>query len=228
MHYYGFVYMWTNTKNNKKYIGSHHGREDDGYVGSGVLFKRAYKIHKDYFKREILEYNVLLDDISATYELEQKYLDMIEDIHLNEEYYNLSSYAAHYGGWNKGLTKETDERLMRKSISSKGISPWNKDKSGLQCHDDNTKYAIGQASKNRHITNSNNGAYEKISKSKIGKTKENDNGRRIVSEKMKGNKNGANRKNTPKNKIWINSDGVSKMIFESEFNQYDGWNRGRK
>ena len=28
----GFVYMWVNKINNKKYVGSHIGTEDDGYM----------------------------------------------------------------------------------------------------------------------------------------------------------------------------------------------------
>lgn len=40
----GFVYCWINQTKGKAYIGSHWGGHlDDGYIGSGVLFKRAVK-----------------------------------------------------------------------------------------------------------------------------------------------------------------------------------------
>lgn len=51
----GFVYRWTNRKNGKWYIGSHCGQTDDGYVGSGLIFKSALqKYGLEYFDREIL------------------------------------------------------------------------------------------------------------------------------------------------------------------------------
>lgn len=107
------------------------------------------------------------------------------------------------------------------------IEPWNKGKLGLQQHTSETKCVIGNSSKLRHLSTDNNGAYENISKSKIGKTKENDVGRKLTSEKMKGNKNSANRKLTPKGKIWIHNEEESKMIFEYEFDRYTGWVKGR-
>lgn len=67
----GFVYMWINKINNKKYIGSHIGSEDDGYTGSGSLFKRAVAKHGiENFERVILE------------RVEEK-----ENVQIREEYY---------------------------------------------------------------------------------------------------------------------------------------------
>ena len=42
--YYGYVYEWTNIKNDMKYIGSHYGAVDDYYTGSGKDFMVAYKL----------------------------------------------------------------------------------------------------------------------------------------------------------------------------------------
>lgn len=33
-----FIYLWTNKKNGKKYIGSHKGTPSDGYVGSNIKY----------------------------------------------------------------------------------------------------------------------------------------------------------------------------------------------
>ena len=202
MNYYGFVYKWTNVRTGKMYIGSHHGKDDDGYIGSGVYFKKAYNKEPEAFTREILEYNIISDDGYITYGLEQKYLDKIANIHLNESYYNLSPYAEHPGGWNRGLEgfKSSEEK----------------------------KNKISNYLKEAHKSGKRKKAYEGISKSKIGKTKENNTGRLITSKKMAGNQNSANRLDTPKGKIWINKDGVSKMIRPAELEIYKDWNKGRK
>lgn len=51
----GFVYKWTNIKNNKWYVGSHCGDINDGYTASGTAIKRAFKKYGlDVFSREIL------------------------------------------------------------------------------------------------------------------------------------------------------------------------------
>jgi group I intron endonuclease len=50
----GFVYRWINLSNNMYYIGSHKGSPDDGYIGSGIYFKRAYKKSPNNFVRDIL------------------------------------------------------------------------------------------------------------------------------------------------------------------------------
>jgi hypothetical protein len=49
-----FVYKWTNAKTNEYYIGVHKGHINDGYVGSGKIFKQKYNKYKDDFNREIL------------------------------------------------------------------------------------------------------------------------------------------------------------------------------
>lgn len=50
-----FIYLTTNLITNEKYIGKHHGKIDDGYLGSGTILQRAIKKYgKENFKREIL------------------------------------------------------------------------------------------------------------------------------------------------------------------------------
>ena len=51
----GFIYKTTCLINGKIYIGRHEGKENDNYLGSGILFTNALKKYgKENFKREIL------------------------------------------------------------------------------------------------------------------------------------------------------------------------------
>lgn len=86
----GFIYMWENTLNSKKYIGSHKGNINDNYIGSGVYFKKAYNKYKQYFKRHILY-------VGANYrEYEDKILKKL-NVANSDIYYNLKNDAI--GGW---------------------------------------------------------------------------------------------------------------------------------
>jgi hypothetical protein len=50
----GFVYIWYDRKHKRFYIGSHWGREDDGYICSSSWMKKAYAKRPEDFKRRIL------------------------------------------------------------------------------------------------------------------------------------------------------------------------------
>ena len=149
--YYSFVYKWTDSTNNKIYIGSHHGSVEDGYTGSGVFFCRAYNKRAWAFARTILEYNII-DCVKTTRNIEQKYLSNINF----KESYNISKNAC--GGYLlDGYSKEHQQYLMEKRIKAipkgndhhqygkslsietrtkisntlKGNIPWNKGRSDL-------------------------------------------------------------------------------------------------
>ena len=91
----GFIYLWKNKINGKKYIGRHTGSEDDNYKGSGKHFQRALKKYGvDSFERFILE-TVEDDDIK---EREKYFLDLF-DAAKSKEFYNISpnSHGGHHG-----------------------------------------------------------------------------------------------------------------------------------
>lgn len=106
----GFIYRWTNLINDKKYIGQHFGDLDDGYVGSGVTFKRAVKKYKiENFSREILEFFELVSP--AELDQAEKYWITYYDAVNSPEYYNLTE-----GGKGTKGHKHSDKSLnkMRK------------------------------------------------------------------------------------------------------------------
>lgn len=54
-HFTGFIYRTVNTANGKWYVGSRSGCPNDGYIGSGVILKRAIAAHGlAAFDREII------------------------------------------------------------------------------------------------------------------------------------------------------------------------------
>lgn len=89
MKYIGFVYLWTHIDSGKKYLGSHRGRVEDGYVGSGKHFLWAVKKYGvSSFTRTILEY-VADGDV---YNREQYWLNKL-DCAADSSFYNLSGKA---------------------------------------------------------------------------------------------------------------------------------------
>lgn len=75
--------------NGKKYIGSHAGTIDDGYIGSGKVFQRAIKKHGiKNFTRTIIEY-VEVENRQYLLEREKFYLDKVNAYYSND-YYNIA------------------------------------------------------------------------------------------------------------------------------------------
>lgn len=91
--YYGFVYQWTNTLNNKKYIGKHKGQISDGYTGQGKIFIKAVKKYGiDSFIRNILEV-VYEQSESKLQEREKYWLDFYQ-VTKSDEFYNISAVSS--------------------------------------------------------------------------------------------------------------------------------------
>ena len=111
--YFGFVYIWFDTKRKKYLIGSHHGPANDCYITStgGKLFANAYKKRPHTFKRKVIEYNTVEDNFRYTQKIEQKWLNMRPDIALNEKYYNQKQWAT--GGIDKFVKRTKPESWKR-------------------------------------------------------------------------------------------------------------------
>jgi uncharacterized protein (UPF0297 family) len=102
----GFVYRWHDNSNGKYYVGSHKGNIDSKYVGSGILFKRAYKKRPESFEREILYVG---NDYHEVEELVLLTLDAAAD----EKSYNMKNAAI---GGNMGA-----DAIMRMSEKKMGV-----------------------------------------------------------------------------------------------------------
>lgn len=89
----GFVYIWRDRKHPMYYVGSHMGRETDGYIGGSRWFVTAYRRRPNDFRRRIVEriYQGTVVDVRAA---EQRWLDMIKPDELGVRYYDLKLIAA--------------------------------------------------------------------------------------------------------------------------------------
>ena len=101
---FNYVYVTTNTINNKQYVGSHcTDNIDDNYIGSGRIFLKAVKKYgKENFKREILKEFVSSDEARNS---EEFYIDKYDTIVPNG--YNISPKG---GIGFKGATLSENQR----------------------------------------------------------------------------------------------------------------------
>lgn len=89
--YYGYVYMWSDLKRNKFYVGSHKGSIYDNYKSGSKRINSIIKKRNHTMVQTILEY-YYGDDRSELYSLEEKWLKFynVED---NSNFYNYKSEA---------------------------------------------------------------------------------------------------------------------------------------
>jgi hypothetical protein len=210
MHY--LIYKITNTINNKIYIGCHKTKDiDDGYMGSGVILKNAYKKYGETcFTKEII----------FECETEDQMFSIEEDI-VNEEFVSrLDTYNIALGG--------------------KCGSWYYANKHGINNKNNNGEKG-GEATKKLFEDEEYRKEYcEKISNALKLYYKYNDNpwlGRKHKEEtKQKiGKANSKNRigeKNINYGKCWIYHENKKEsiMIPSNEINKWvsEGWKKGRK
>jgi hypothetical protein len=143
--YYGFVYLWENHHPNatkyKKYIGQHCGTVEDGYTGSGTIFKKYFYSKKYYghWCRTILKY------CNSKQELDEAEIEFINKANAVNDitYCNNKS-----GGTGKDgvLSSETRKKMSEKK---RGKPPWNK---GIPCTQE-TKLKMSNRLKGREAWN---------------------------------------------------------------------------
>lgn len=136
-----FVYLTTNLKNGKQYVGSHHTQnENDGYLGSGRIFLKAVKKYgKENFKREILKE---CDEIIEARKLEEYYINEFETLIPNG--YNAAPKGGigFKGAFQSAYTKEKMSKAA-KNRTSEQCSMFGK------THSEETKKLMSEKAKKR-------------------------------------------------------------------------------
>lgn len=138
-----YIYETTNLENGKTYVGQHHcgnKYDDDAYLGSGLLIKKAIKKYgRKCFERKIL-YKVVSQQLADFLEIstikERKAIGKAE--------YNLASGGLGHGrgdpSWNKGRKNVySDETRRKMSESAKKRDPLTRKGPQKQSQESNEK-----------------------------------------------------------------------------------------
>ena len=108
-----YVYEITNLVNGKKYIGKRSCKcpiEDDKYMGSGKLLKKAInKYGSENFRKEILH---ICENEKMAFEWEKIYIEQVK-AYENNNYYNIAKGGE--GGWGVFAGKTEEEMAIRMS-----------------------------------------------------------------------------------------------------------------
>ena len=85
---YGFVYIWYDRKYKRYYVGSHWGKEDDGYICSSNWMRMSYSRRPEDFKRRVIS-RVHTNRKDLLIE-ETRWLLMIKPEEVKVRYYNIN------------------------------------------------------------------------------------------------------------------------------------------
>lgn len=102
----GFIYLLTDNRNGKQYVGKHIGTETNYFSGGIIPNKIATKYGKDIFTKIILEENIIDENLLR---IKEKFYIKKYDTFNNG--YNLSEGGDGGGSWINKKTKEEKERI---------------------------------------------------------------------------------------------------------------------
>ncbi len=108
---YYIIYETTNLINGKKYRGMHQTEKlDDGYLGSGFLFKKALKKYgEENFSREILKFCESYNELIQA-----------EKIYVNMEWVNDGmTYNLKTGGQSEGILCDASKKKLSYTLTKK-------------------------------------------------------------------------------------------------------------
>lgn len=253
-----YNYQIININNHKRYIGTRSctcwPTEDNNYFGSSKHLKQdIHKEGKELFRKEII---AIWDTRELAIDFEIK-LHHYFEVSSNPNFYNQAKQTStSYDRTGSKHSKEAKEKLSNKNIGKK-LSTETKLKIGeswketfyskiktIEDYDNwyNKKFSkdVKQKMSDNHanVKGKNNPNYGNSFLKGRPKSIEH---RKKLSESKKGELNpmygkkgtmlGKKGKDHPAyNRKWINKDGITKMVYESEIDYYikNGWKRGRK
>jgi hypothetical protein len=125
---FGFVYIWRDCLAKRFYIGSHKGNVDDGYICSSTRMLAEYRKRPDDFKRRILQFSYLDNDLLV---IEQHWLDLIPRNEFGKKYYNYSTKARGFHFSSEISKKEVVEKIR---IANTGKKSSNETKSKISAY----------------------------------------------------------------------------------------------
>lgn len=217
---FGYIYLTTNTINNKKYIGQRRAfncsPEDDEYLGSGIVLQRAIKFYgRENFVKKILEYCHSLDELN---EAEKKWIAYYNAV-ASDEFYNIASGGLAGDTWTGRPEEDKEEfrKKIRKSNQTRhrnpqNISGYNNPAYGKKwCNDGEQNYLLPMEDvANRNLT--------------FGMIRKPEHNQKI-SQALKGKKHNYS---STKNKICYNNGIYNKFINRDDIAYYEsnGWVKG--
>lgn len=119
----GFIYEWTDVTTGLKYIGKHEGTPDDGYIGSGTIFKKEYKNRPNDFTRRIL-WESKETTTAELAQVEESFLEKILEDEFyfgkNKKYYNVVNNSVGYTSENNPMKNPEMVKQMMLTRERKG------------------------------------------------------------------------------------------------------------
>lgn len=119
--YFGFVYLWYDRSRRRYCLGSHMGKLDDGYVTGVKSFFKMYKIRPHDMKRRILQF-ATSPDRKSLYEMEGRWLSMIDDDELDDRYYNKRKMPC--GRSPESVKQQWENPELKKRLSETSKQRW--------------------------------------------------------------------------------------------------------
>lgn len=160
MEKYGFVYIWFDRKHKRYYIGSHWGKENDGYICSSTWMRNSYKYRPEDFKRRIIAR--VYDSKANLLKKEYEYLSLIESSELGVRYYNLTNHLN--GHWmtdeeyaktlSERISQKTKEAMQRPEVREKYLAGLSKRDNGASRPEVRAKMSASNKGKNTGKDNS--------------------------------------------------------------------------